>query len=113
MTLTWSAWNDGKHLPTGAGYGLKIPIPDRDRYFRRSRSSVVVELPKDGGGFVAHEFNVAKDSFWNSTCHELIGREIGKWLIGRGLAPWPKRERPRLAVEVVGDGRFRVIGVAD
>ena len=29
------AWNNGGHHPSGAGYGLKISITDRNQYFNR------------------------------------------------------------------------------
>jgi len=27
--MEWTAWNNGSHNKTGAGYGLKVPITDR------------------------------------------------------------------------------------
>jgi hypothetical protein len=40
-----TAWNNGSFHSSGAGYGFKVPIDDRDRFFERSWGSVVVELP--------------------------------------------------------------------
>ncbi len=31
--MIWVAWNNGKHYSTGTGYGFKISLADRDRYF--------------------------------------------------------------------------------
>jgi hypothetical protein len=43
--MEWTAWNNGSFHSSGAGYGFKVPIDDRDRFFERSWGSVVVELP--------------------------------------------------------------------
>lgn len=111
MALIWTAWNSGKHHSSGAGYGIKVPIVDRDRCFKPQWLTVSVELPV-AGRFVKVECNTAKTSFWTETCHELISRDIGKWLRERGLAPWPRGRPPKLKVEVLGERSFRVTGVA-
>jgi len=110
MALVWTAWNNGRQLSSGAGYGLKVPIGDRDRHFKRQWATVLVEFPRPGG-FAAAECNTGKESFWTETCHELISRDIGKWLRGKRLAPWPSRQPPKLRIEIVGERRFRVMGV--
>ena len=79
-----TAWNNGSHHRTGAGYGLKIEASDRDRYFRKVWESVYVQLPNG----LQIEINTSKASFWNDTCRELINKEIGRWLIESGNAPW-------------------------
>lgn len=56
-----TAWNDGKQLESGAGYGLKLSIDDRDEYFSKEWSTVFVELPNSD---VPIEINIAKPSFW-------------------------------------------------
>ncbi len=80
-----TAWNNGKHHRTGAGYGLKLAVSDRDRYFRKSWKTVVVHLPNGENA----EVNTAKASFWNESCRELINRKIGQWLLETHKAPWP------------------------
>ena len=105
------AWNNGKHNPTGAGYGLKLRPADRDKYFDRQWKSVIVEIPHRSE-WVEAEVNVSKKSFWNSRCRELINKEIGRWLIAQGLAPWPKRKPPRIELEPLGGRRFGILGVA-
>jgi hypothetical protein len=30
-----TAWNNGKYHKTGAGYGFKVSIEDRDKYFKK------------------------------------------------------------------------------
>jgi hypothetical protein len=97
-----TAWNNGKHHRTGAGYGLKLASSDRDRYFRKSWKHVSVSLPNG----VVVSLNTDKDSFWNETCRELIGKEIGAWLIAEGLAPWRTGQPPRLELKRTGDAKF-------
>jgi hypothetical protein len=99
-----TAWNNGQHHPTGAGYGLKIDAADRERHFRREWKTVALVLE---GGDAPVKVNVGKPSFWGKTCRELISAEIGRWLMKNGLAPWPKGHPPRLALEPLGEaGRF-------
>lgn len=106
--MKWTAWSNGAGSSSGAGYGLKVSKEDRDRYFDPTWPTVALELPS-ADGFEAVALNVAKRSFWNSSCREVIDRRIGLWLIARGLAPWPPRHPPKLTVEVVGPRRFRVV----
>ena len=102
-----TAWNNGDHHATGAGYGLKISITDRNRYFHRRWQYIVLELE---GQPTTVKINVAKPSFWNNTCHELIYAAVGRWLIEHKLAPWPDRQPPKLVLEPVdGAGRFRLL----
>ncbi len=105
--MIWTAWVNGTPSASGSGYGLKVPITDRDRYFDRSWDKVTIELPTESGSIEA-ETNVKKASFWNNTCHELISKDIGQWLLICRLAPWPKGKPPKLEVEVREKGRFVV-----
>lgn len=111
MSLIWTAWNNGTHLKSGAGYGFKISIPDRDRFFDRRWRSVFVELPGANGN-TETEVNIAKPSFWSDTCHELISRDIGQWLRENGHAPWRRGRPPKVRVDLAGERRFRVQGIA-
>jgi hypothetical protein len=108
MELTWTAWNNGKHLTSGAGYGLKVPIIDRDIYFKRNWSKIILELPKSHG-YTEVEVNISKSSFWSKVCHEIICKDIGIWLRDLGLAPWPSRNPPKLQIQIVGEKRFRIM----
>jgi hypothetical protein len=100
-----TAWNNGNHYPSGAGYGLKLQVQDRDRYFLRSWKSVWLEL--EGYSQVV-EVNVDKPSFWGPDCRELISKHIGIWLIENNLAPWPKRKPPKLVLNHIAENRFTV-----
>lgn len=98
-----TAWSNGSQHASGAGYGLKISIPDRDRYFKREWKFILLELE---GWDSAIKINVDKASFWNETCRELICAEIGKWFIQTSLAPWRKGNPPKLIMEYIADNRF-------
>lgn len=105
--MIWTAWNNGAHRSTGAGYGLKIDPVDRDRYFKANWSTVFIELPT-GDSFITVEANVDKESFWGPTCRELIEAGIGRWMLDGGHAPWKGHRPPRFDVDYVGERRFRV-----
>lgn len=100
-----TAWNNGKHHASGAGYGLKVAIPDRDRFFDPERGRVILELD---GWDTPVTVNIAKNSFWGPDCRELIQQEIGRWLRQNGLVPWPKGQPPKLRMEPLARDRFAV-----
>jgi hypothetical protein len=97
-------WKNGRNSakPT---LGLAISIADRDRYFRRRWEAVAVHLPGRRGVTIV-ELN---PSFWRS-CPELRSPEIGRWLRGTGVFPWPHGSPPRYNVAVEGDGEITVQG---
>ena len=106
-TFSATAWNNGRWHKSGAGYGLKVSVSDRDRFFRKDWPSVMLRLVV-ASGFVDVEVNCAKDSFWNGSCRELIARDIGRWLFDLGLAPWPKARPPRFDLSAIEPRVFRV-----
>ena len=106
--MEWTAWNNGNHSKTGAGYGFKVIKKDRDNHFVRRWKIVTVELPVPNG-YRNVRINIDKDSFWSSACRELISKEIGQWLQLQGLAPWPKNLPPKFQVTVLSPGNFRII----
>ena len=107
-----TAWNNGQWHAGGAGYGLKVSVADRDRFFRRNWRSVTLRLVANSG-VVDVEVNCAKDSFWNGTCRELIAREVGRWFIDLGVAPWPKGRPPRFDMSPITPGVFCVEPLAN
>lgn len=111
MALVWTAWKNGNHK-SATDYGLRVPIPDRDRLFDKRWQTVILELPADHG-FTEVEVNVSKASFWSARCHELISKEIGRWLHANDLVPWRTHRPPKVIVEQAGERRFRVKGVAN
>lgn len=100
-----TAWNNGKHHSSGAGYGLKLTPEDRDRFFKKEWGKVYIELP---GYNVEAEVSIDKPSFWNTSCRELISKEIGAWLISSGLAPWQSGLPPKLILEKKDGNHFAV-----
>lgn len=94
-----TGWNNGSPRNTGAGYGVRVSNKDRGKYFEESWSSVTIEIDGD-----RIKVNVSS-SFWQS-CAELRSAKIGKWLIRKGLAPWPKDEPPKLKLEPKGNKEF-------
>jgi len=95
-----TVWNNG-----GTGYGIKIDMPDRKKFFKKEWKSVVLEL--EGVGLPI-EVNTDKPSFWHPGCGELISKEIGEWLAKNGLIPWPYRKPPKLRLEPLSNRRFRL-----
>ena len=106
-TFSATAWNNGQWHASGAGYGLKVSVADRNNFFRKDWRSVTLRLAA-GSGFVEVEVNCAKDSSWNGACRELIARNIGCWLLDFELAPWPKGRPPRFDLPLIEPGVFRV-----
>jgi hypothetical protein len=104
-----TARNNGKHNPSGAGYGLKITPADRDAYFDKRWKSIILELPYRDR-WVEIEIKLAKKSFWGSQCRAIVNKEIGRWLLAHQLAPWPKRRPPLIEIEPLGGKRFGVLG---
>ena len=100
-----TAWNNGSWHESGAGYGVKVDLEDRDRHFVRNCGAVEIEIE---GADTPATVNIDKDSFWNQTCRELISKEIGRWMIESGLAPWPPYNPPELKLTVIGGNRFRL-----
>ena len=98
-----TAWNNGTpNNKTGAGYGVKIKREDRDKYFQRTWSSVIIELNDE------EVVNVKlSNSFWKN-CTELRSAKIGKWMLDNGIAPWPKGRPPVLKLEPIDDRKFRL-----
>lgn len=97
------AWNNGSHHSDGNGFGIKISIQDRDLYFDPSWKTITVELEDRN---VPVEVNIDKASFWNTTCRELINKEIGKWLIDHHLDQWQYRQPPELELIKIGERKF-------
>lgn len=100
-----TAWNNGKHLVTGAGYGFKVNAKDRDQHFERSWKTVLVSLPGEERDV---DVNIEKSSFWSETCHELINREFGRWLLENGYAPWSSGEPPKFRLLHEHGNHFRL-----
>jgi hypothetical protein len=96
-------WDNGSpNNRTGEGYGIRIVPKDRDRYFQRTKSSVIIEL--GNGDLVKVKLS---DSFWRD-CAELRSAKIGKWMLNVGLAPWSINSPPNLRLEPGARWKFRL-----
>ncbi len=102
-----TAWHNGSPRKSGSGYGLKVSVAARDRFFDRQWQTVTLRLHGENANRTT-DVNCAKDSFWNGTCRELIGRGIGIWFIDNGLAPWSRGNPPRFRVSPLEPGVFAV-----
>ena len=101
-----TAWKNGAPSTSGTGYGVRLAAGDRDRYFQKDWETIELEL--EGYAQVV-KVNVAKPSFWNSKCRELVHSEIGRWLIENGLDSWRLRNPPKLSLKFIGGNRFRLM----
>lgn len=97
-----TAWSNGNPRDSGAGYGLKISRQDRDHFFDQRWSAVVIQLP--GHDPVTVQLS---ESFWRS-CTELRSAEIGRWLMLKGLAPWPHGKPPVLTLHPTVERAFAI-----
>jgi len=98
-----TAWKIGTpNIKSGSGYGIRIKLEDRNKYFSHDWESVKIEL--DSGE--TFEVNLS-EAFWGK-CPELRSRSIGKWLIKEGFTSWPKFEPPKMRLEPIGDRIFKL-----
>jgi hypothetical protein len=85
--------------------GVKISAQDRDQFFKKEWSYVILEL--EGLSYPV-DVNVGKPSFWHWQYAVLTNRDLGDWLTAYGLSHWPPRKPPKLILESLGNRRFRL-----
>ena len=96
------AWNNGKFLPNGGGYGVWLTNYFKEEYLDVEWSSVVLELegwPKPA------ELAINTDAFW-SRGRELRSGLIGKWLIANGKGSWEAGNEPEIFLRPLGGNHF-------
>ncbi len=94
-------WSNGApNNQTGAGYGIRVSRSDRERYFDATWPSVRLHIEEE----IEASIDISP-SFWKC-CVELRSQMIGKWMLDRNLAPWPKREPPAFEMEPIGPATF-------
>ena len=101
-----TAWKNGRHNKTGAGYGFRLKIPDRNTVFKNDWESILLTLDDATEPF---EVKITP-SFWRRCC-ELRSKEIGLWLIWlmkKGLVNWPKGNPPKFSMETISEKHFTV-----
>ena len=81
---------------------MKVRAEDRDRFFQRDWTEVVLHLPN-------HAFTAVRlsESFWRD-CSELRSAAVGRWLREAGLAPWPHRQPPALGLSPLQGNHFEL-----
>ena len=99
-----TAWTNGSPSTTGSGFGLKLTVRDRDKYFKKSIKSVMLYLSGESEFITV---NTDKPSFWNG-CRELISKDIGAWLIENNMDSWPKGHPPKFTLVVLTNNEFRL-----
>lgn len=100
-----TAWKSGSHGRVGTSYGVKLKPDDRDRHFAPSATSVEILIEDDSAPF---RVTTNKKSFWNATCRKLISSRIRDWMSETGIAPWSANSPPKLQLEPVAAGLFRL-----
>jgi len=100
-----SVWNNGKHYSTGAGYGIKIKVKDRDTHFNKKWKYIVLILKDQAYGI---RVNIDKKSFWDHVCRELCHKEIGLWIRENFKIPWKKGKPYKLIMERIRNNRFKI-----
>jgi hypothetical protein len=101
-----TAWKNETSSRSESGYGVKLAANDRDLFFCKDWETIELELQ---GYAQVVKVNVAKPSFWNSSCMELNHSEIGRWLIDNGLESWQLGQPPKLSLKFIGGNRFRLM----
>lgn len=105
MYFHGKTWNNGSHHPSGAGYGIKLSLNDREANFSTNWNFVLLFLE---GYDQPIEVNVAKQSFWSKSCGELIHKEIGIWFQQNGISSWEKGKPHKVYMSKIDNNKFKV-----
>jgi hypothetical protein len=98
-----TGWHNGSpNLATGGGYGIRIEPVDREAHFHRKWAQVALDLGAGPRVLVS-----LSRRYW-AGCPELRSKHIGRWMLNKGVAPWPKGSPPKLRLEPVGEAEFRL-----
>ena len=100
-----TAWNNGAHIRNGSGYGFRVHPVDRDAFFQKEWTSILVEIE---GQEEAVEVTLEGRNFWAEAPGPLPCPALGRWLRHNGLAPWSPGNPPVLLLEPLEGNRFRV-----
>ena len=82
-------------------YGIRIGIPNRKDYFKKTWSKIIVEI-----GSEPHEFRLTS-SFWNN-CPSIRGVVLKRWLASHSMLTWAKGSHPQISLVMLGGNRFRL-----
>ena len=100
-----TAWNNGAHSRNGNDYGFRVHPADRDTFFKKEWTAVVIEVEGQGDPV---EVQIDQTGLWAETPGAIICPAVGRWLRHNGLAPWARGNPAVFALEPVEENRFRV-----
>lgn len=98
------AWNNGKFLENGAGYGILLSEQFRDEYLDVDWPSIRLELEGMEGEV---ELAINNSVFW-SRGRELKSTKIGRWLIANGCGHFDEEHPVELVLTPLSGNRFAV-----
>ncbi|MBP1581914.1 MAG: hypothetical protein J6A26_05910 [Oscillospiraceae bacterium] len=102
--MLMQAWNNGRFISNGSGYGVKVSEQFRDEYLSVDWASIFLHLE---GEEEPVELAINNSVFW-SKGRELRSGKIGKWLIKNGLAEFDLENPPELHVSPMEKNHFKV-----
>lgn len=100
-----NAWNNGAHSRNGSGYGFRVHPADRDAYFKKEWTSLVIEVEGQGEPV---EVELDPAGLWGETPAPILCPAVGRWLRHNGLAPWGRGNAPVILLEPVEGNHFKV-----
>lgn len=100
MTVGQSFEVSGWQGTGGSTLGLRFGSENARLFVNTEWGAVQVEL--DGA---LHSFPI-RGSFWRK-CPEIRGAALTAWLTHHHLAPWPRKQPPRLSLLYLGGNTFR------
>lgn len=102
--MLMQAWNNGRFISNGSGYGVTVSPKFRDDYLDVNWASIFLHLE---GEEEPVELAINNSVFW-SKGRELRSGKIGKWLIKNGLAQFDLENPPELTVTAMEKNHFKV-----
>ena len=102
--MLMQAWNNGRFIANGSGYGVTVSGQFRDEYLDVNWASIYLHLD---GEDEPVELAINNSVFW-SKGRELRSGKIGKWLIKNGLATFDLENPPELVVTPLEGNHFKV-----
>ena len=98
------AWNNGRFIANGSGYGVTVSGQFRDENLDVNWASIFLHLD---GEDEPVELAINNSVFW-SKGRELRSGKIGKWLIKNGLATFDLENPPELVVTPMEGNHFKI-----
>lgn len=102
--MLMQAWNNGRFIANGSGYGVTVSGQFRDEYLDVNWASIYLHLD---GEDEPVELAINNSVFW-SKGRELRSGKIGKWLIKNGLATFDLENPPELVVTPMEGNHFKI-----